>query len=110
MLNGILLSIGLGLLLAALALGTVAGFLLRRPAPQLNSIRTVINPPDKMTLNLSGDAAGPPVLSPDGTSIAFTASTPAGKTTLWVRPANSLEARELSGNAPTQNEGMTVGI
>jgi len=87
----------LAALVAALALGAVAGFLFRRPAPQLNSIRTVINPPDKMTLNLSGDAAGPPVLSPDGTSIAFTASTPAGKTTLWVRPANSLEARELSG-------------
>src|SRR5579863_9946059 len=87
----------LAALVAALALATVAGFLLRHPAPQLNSIRTLINPPDKMTLNLSGDAAGPPVLSPDGTSLALTASTPAGKTTLWVRPANSLEARELSG-------------
>jgi Tol biopolymer transport system component len=37
------------------------------------------------------------VLSPDGASIAFTASTPDGKTTLWVRPANSLDTREIAG-------------
>ena len=87
----------IALLIAGLALGGVAGFLLHRSAPQATSIRTVINPPEKMTLNLSGDAAGPPVLSPDGASIAFTASTPDGKTTLWVRPANSLDAHELAG-------------
>jgi serine/threonine protein kinase len=87
----------IAVLIAGLALGGIAGFLLRRSAPQAASIRTVINPPEKMTLNLSGDAAGPPVLSPDGASIAFTASAPDGKTTLWVRPANSLDAHEVPG-------------
>lgn len=84
-------------LIGALALGALAGFVLHRSPPPVQSIRTVINPPEKMTLNLSGDAAGPPVLSTDGASIAFTASSPDGKTTLWVRPANSLEAREVAG-------------
>jgi eukaryotic-like serine/threonine-protein kinase len=84
-------------LLAAMVLGAAAGFLLRRPATPSPSIRSVINPPDKTTLNLTGDSAGPPVLSPDGTSIAFTASHADGKTTLWIRPVNSLEPHELAG-------------
>ncbi|HEV3511641.1 MAG TPA: protein kinase [Candidatus Sulfotelmatobacter sp.] len=83
-------------LIAALALGGLAGFFLHRPARPAQSIRTVINPPDKMTLNLTGDSAGPPVLSPDGAAIAFTASSADGKTTIWVRPVNSLESHQLA--------------
>ena len=39
---------------------------------------------------------GPPALSPDGTRIAFVASRE-GKTTLWIRPLDKLEAIELPG-------------
>ena len=84
-------------LLAAIVLGAAAGFLLHPPVAPSPSIRSLINPPDKTTLNLTGDSAGPPVLSPDGGSIAFTASHADGKTMLWVRPVNSLEPRELAG-------------
>jgi len=79
----------------AIVLGAAAGIFLHRsvPAP---SIRTVINPPQKTTLMLTGDSAGPPVLSPDGASIAFTATGADGKTVLWVRPMNSLEPRPLA--------------
>src|SRR5579872_99579 len=87
----------IAVLLAAVVLGAAVGFLLHPPAAPSPSIRSVINPPDKTTLNLTGDSAGPPVLSPDGASIAFTASHADGKTTLWVRPVNSLEPRELAG-------------
>jgi len=81
--------------LAALVLGAVAGlFLFRSHAPE-RTMRTVINPPPKNSMNLMGDFAGPPVLSPDGTSLAFAASDPNGKTMLWVRPMDSLEARML---------------
>ncbi|MGI9102917.1 MAG: protein kinase domain-containing protein [Terriglobales bacterium] len=80
----------LALLLAAL------GALLSRPAKSVPSIRTAINPPEKTTLNLSGDSAGPPVLSPDGTQAAFTATGSDGKIALWVRPMNSLEAHPLA--------------
>ena len=82
--------------IAGLLLGAMAGFLLHRPTPA-PSIRTVINPPAKTTINLAGDTAGPPVISPDGSSIAFTASSSDSKTLLWLRPVNSLEAREVAG-------------
>jgi eukaryotic-like serine/threonine-protein kinase len=79
---------------AGLALGASSIFLFHQanPAP---SIRTVINSPDKTNFNLSGDFAGPPVLSPDGASIVFAATGANGKSSLWVRTMNSLEARPL---------------
>lgn len=82
-------------ILAALVLGAVAGLFLFRSAQPARTMRTVINPPPKNSINLMGDFAGPPVLSPDGTSLAFAASDPNGKTMLWVRPMDSLEARML---------------
>ena len=53
-----------------------------RPVQSAQSIRTVIDAPAKTTLNLIGDSAGPPVLSPDGASIVFAATGADGKTTL----------------------------
>jgi serine/threonine protein kinase len=79
---------------AALALGGIAGFVFH-PTPQQPSIRALINPPEKTTLNLSGDGAGPPILSPDGSMIAFAATGPENKVSLWVRSVNSLEERQL---------------
>jgi len=81
---------------AAIVLGAAAGFFYRAPQ-SARAIRTVINPPEKTTLDLTGDAAGPPVLSPDGASIAFAAAGTDGRITLWVRPMDSLEARALPG-------------
>jgi eukaryotic-like serine/threonine-protein kinase len=80
--------------MAGLLLGVIAGFILHRPAPAA-SIRMVINPPDKSQINLSGDNAGPPVISPDGSMIAFAATDLNGKTTIWVRPTNSLDAHQV---------------
>jgi serine/threonine protein kinase/WD40 repeat protein len=83
-----------GLIAAALVLGALAGQLFDRAlAPR--SIRTAINPPGQTTLNLTGDFAGPPVLSPDGTLLAFSATGSEGKTALWVRPMDSLDAHML---------------
>jgi len=81
----------------ALALGAIAGTLVNRSTSPALMMRTVINPPEKTTLNLSGDAAGPPVLSPDGASLAFTANGADGNTAIWVRPMDSLEAKPLPG-------------
>ncbi|MGC2188082.1 MAG: serine/threonine-protein kinase, partial [Candidatus Sulfotelmatobacter sp.] len=61
------------LMIFAIVLGIVAGSFLRAPV-QPETIRTAINPPEKTTLNLTGDSAGPPVLSPDGSAIAFSAT------------------------------------
>jgi serine/threonine protein kinase len=84
-------------LVIAVGLSALGGFLLHRPVP-VQSIRTVINPPEKTTLNLAGDSAGPPILSPDGSFMAFTATAADGKSAIWIRPVNSLEARVISGS------------
>jgi serine/threonine protein kinase len=81
----------------ALALAVMAGTLLNRSVPSAQVTRTVMNPPENTTLNLTGDSAGPPVLSPDGSSVAFTATKADGSTSIWVRPMDSLEARVVPG-------------
>jgi eukaryotic-like serine/threonine-protein kinase len=86
-------------IIAAIVVGAAAAILFFHPAQPARSIRAVIDPPEKTTLNLTGDSAGPPVLSPDGASIAFAATAVDGKTALWVRPTNTLEARMLPGTA-----------
>jgi serine/threonine protein kinase/Tol biopolymer transport system component len=82
---------------AAIVLGAAAAMIFYHPAQPAHSIRTVINPPEKTTFDLTGDSAGPPVTSPDGTSLAFAATGADGRTALWVRPVNTVEARELPG-------------
>ena len=77
----------------ALALGVTIGSLLKTSGPPPQVTRTVINPPENATLNLAGDSAGPPVISPDGSMLAFTASKPDGSTAIWVRPMDSLDAK-----------------
>ena len=83
-------------LVAALVLGAAAMFLLypAKPAPV---IRAFINPPENTAMNLVGDSAGPPVLSPDGSMIAFTTTNQDGTVLLWVRRMDSGEARSLPG-------------
>jgi eukaryotic-like serine/threonine-protein kinase len=83
-------------LVAAIVL-TAAAMFFYRPDQSARSIRAVIDPPEKTTFNLTGDSAGPPVLSPDGTYLAFATTGADGKTALWVRLTNAVEARELPG-------------
>lgn len=80
---------------AAIIVGTFVGFYLHRSAPAGPSIRTVLNPPPGAHFRLTDDAAGPPVLSPDGAYLAFTATDSDGKTSIWVRPMNAAEAHAL---------------
>jgi serine/threonine protein kinase len=81
----------------AVVLGAVGGFLINRPHQSAQSIRTVINPPSNTALSLTGDFAGPPVLSPDGASIAFVAGAD-GKTAIWVRRVDTVEAHVIAGS------------
>jgi serine/threonine protein kinase/Tol biopolymer transport system component len=83
--------------MVGLLLGSVAGFLLHRPSSPAVSMRTVIDPPPGAAFRLTDDAGGPPVISPDGSTLAFTATDQQGKNGLWVRPMNSVEARALAG-------------
>jgi dipeptidyl aminopeptidase/acylaminoacyl peptidase len=81
----------------AIVASVVAGSFLRAPVQSAQAIRTVINPPTNVALSLTGDFGGPPVLSPDGASIAFAATGADGKTALWVRPMDVMEAHVLAG-------------
>ena len=81
----------------AILAGALAGALLFHRSQPARTMRTVINPPPSNAINLMGDFAGPPVLSPDGTSLVFAATDLSGKTMLWIRPMDSLDARSLPG-------------
>ncbi len=72
--------------LALLAFG-VAYF--RRPAPEGETLRLFVTPPEKATrFDL-------PTISPDGRTLAFVA-TVEGKTQLWAQPLNSAKAIPLA--------------
>lgn len=87
-----LFAAGLAVLLLALA---ATYFYLTRPHPQVT--RLFVPSPEGSQFLFSGDAAGPPVISLDGTALAFVASDEKGTTLLWVRPLNELKARPLTG-------------
>jgi eukaryotic-like serine/threonine-protein kinase len=80
---------------AAAILAAVAGFFLHRSTNAAASIRAEINPPPDTRFRLTSDLAGPPVLSPDGNYVAYTAIDKDGKTNLWIRRMNAGDARIL---------------
>ncbi|HKD02514.1 MAG TPA: protein kinase [Terriglobales bacterium] len=86
--------IAIGLAIALVA--SLAGYFLH-PRTQAPVIRASIAGPEKAPLRLTGDFAGPPVISPDGSTIAFTATASDGGAALWVRPLDKLDARMLPG-------------
>jgi serine/threonine protein kinase/Tol biopolymer transport system component len=70
----------------------------REQPPVAVPARFQIPPPDETTFGTTG------VLSPDGRRIAFEAPGPDGRTLLWVRSLNALDARPLPGS-----EGASPG-
>jgi eukaryotic-like serine/threonine-protein kinase len=92
-------------ILAALALGAAALLATMRlptsPKPE-HVVRSLIAPEEGTFPILTGDFAGPAVLSPDGNFLAFVAAQEQGGVSLWVRPLNALHARALP-----ETEGAT---
>ncbi len=60
-------------------------------------LHAAIPAPDGASFMFYGDEAGPPVISPDGNYIAFTAVDEHGAVRLWVRPLSQEAARVLPG-------------
>jgi Tol biopolymer transport system component len=89
----------IGAVVAAALLGGAAGVFLYPPSFSAPLTRTVINAPEGVSLRLTGDFAGPPILSPDGAYVAFVAANGGlqSKTGLWVRPLDKLEAQMVAG-------------
>jgi serine/threonine protein kinase len=83
--------------LAMAAVAFALAYLQSLRTPQV-SVHSYILPPEKATFLLTGNSAGPPVLSPDGLRIAFVAKSADGlKQMLWIRPLNSAVAQPMSG-------------
>jgi eukaryotic-like serine/threonine-protein kinase len=78
---------------AALAVALTASLLFRSREPP-RAVRTSILPPEKSAFVFE---SGPMALSPDGTRLAFIASTADGKNLLWARALNGMSAQSLPG-------------
>ena len=81
---------------ALLALSFGAAYLLQAPKAS-PVIHSSILPPAGTTFVTMAPASGPPVVSPDGMRLAFTARNDKGKIILYVRPLTSLTAQPLTG-------------
>jgi serine/threonine protein kinase len=63
---------------------------------ELPVLRVSISPPPKTQFNVSGDDAGPAVISPDGRYLVFSAIS-SGVSQLYLRPLDSVSAQPLLG-------------
>jgi serine/threonine protein kinase len=86
---------GLGLLVVVG--GSLVSSWSRGPSVPAAVIRAMIPPPDRMLFQLTGDYAGPPVISPDGTAVVFAAIDASGRRQLWLRRLDTLAAEPLPG-------------
>ncbi len=86
-----------GWALAAVALA-IALFAYFVPSQENSAavIRAIVAPPEGTTFLFEGDNAGPPVVSQDGSRVAFVAVSPGGAK-IWVRELSSLASHELKG-------------
>ncbi len=90
----------LALQLAAAALLLAVGFLANyalRGNPQPQVIHAVIPTTEKMVLEATGDFAGPVVISPDGTRIAYVAHGQDSPKAIWVRSLDADTPQRLEG-------------
>jgi eukaryotic-like serine/threonine-protein kinase len=68
-----------------------------RPRPPEAAVRFAVQPPADAFFNSDTARPAPPALSPDSRLLVFGARDPAGRSLLWVRPLDALEARPLPG-------------
>ena len=81
-------------ILALATLTMAALYFIRQPKPETRSIKLLVLPPEKTFLM----AGQPPIISPDGKTLAFVAMDVSGSAFLYVRPLDSLVARPLEGS------------
>jgi hypothetical protein len=67
------------------------------PAGALGPVHLSVEPPADARILFAGDLSGPPVVSPDGTMIAFAATRVGEPRRLWIRRLDEPDARELFG-------------
>jgi eukaryotic-like serine/threonine-protein kinase len=83
-------------IVASLAISMATAYILQAPK-SVPVMRSSILPPTDTSFVTMLPASGPPVLSPDGTLLAFTARDDKSKVLLYVRSLTSLTAQALPG-------------
>ena len=83
--------------LAILALVSIAGYFLVFNSHSSPVVQSSILPPDGTSFVTTVPGSGPPIISPDGTRLAFTARDDKGKILLYVRQLNSTASTPLPG-------------
>ena len=87
--------------IAAVALAIIAGGfareLIMKGDKTAQVTRTIIPAPPATRLQITGDDAGPPAISPDGTMLVFTAVGGGGGKRLWLRRLDDFTAHPLTG-------------
>jgi len=88
--------------LLVLAVGVPVGYFLGRSrgTPEGGmplQTRSLLAAPEGTTFQMTGDFGGPPVLSPDGTKLAFIGNSRDGESRVWIRMLDDLEARAVPG-------------
>ncbi len=78
-------------LVAALVWSNLRG---REPA---RALRSYLPPPAEMGFDFTGDLSGPPVITADGTALAFCARNQKERASIWVQSLSDLKARKLDG-------------
>ena len=82
--------------LAAALLGVVIWFA-SRPAPTTPIIHSSLLPPPDAVFDFTGDFSGPPVLSADGTQVAYCAHGVKERSSIWIQPLDTNAPRKLVG-------------
>jgi eukaryotic-like serine/threonine-protein kinase len=83
--------------------------------PDERVTRTIVPAPANALFLFTGDNGGPPVLSPDGTRLAFVAVDDKGGAQLWVRELSSLTTEAVAGTGNAcypfwSADGRSVGF
>jgi Tol biopolymer transport system component len=87
---------GAAAILALLGLAAFAGYRWARGTATTDSIHAEIPPPEKFSLEATGDTGGMPVLSPQGDKMAFVAHFGEEKS-IWIRALGADKPQRLEG-------------
>jgi len=97
------------------ALVGVVLWLALRPASATPIVHSSLLPPPDTVFDFDGDFSGPPVLSADGTQVAFCAHGPKERESIWVQPLDSNAPRKLAGTEGAtfpfwSPDGLSIGF